>query len=83
MSTQTHPNNSKILVGTVDAAPFTPENINPNPEVPPPRIPCKVVVAPNEGRVAAAEVETFDVDVKNMVLELVVVATADAGVKPR
>lgn len=31
----------------------------------------------------AAEVEKFDIDVNSMVLELVVVATVDAGVKPK
>lgn len=30
----------------------------------------------------AAEVEKFDIDVYSMVLELVVVSTVDAGVKP-
>ena len=32
---------------------------------------------------AAVEVEIFDIDVNSMVLELVVMATVDAGVKPK
>lgn len=37
----------------------------------------------HESPVAAVEVEIFEIDVNSMVLELVVMATVDAGVKPK
>ena len=47
-----------------------------------PSIAAKFIGAPNENPVRTVEVEIFDIDVNSTVLELVVVATVDAGVKP-
>lgn len=70
------------VVDATAAAPYAPEKLNPNPKDVSPNIPAEVTGAPNEGPVAAVQVEESENGINSMVFELAVAAKVDAGVTP-